>query len=167
MPVEYELVNLHKSDERVELVRILSPSDKDAVFSLESRTLLAVNFANVDKYVDYPRTIPLAYRVGRKIEGIIIGVPIERHIDDETFPDPDMGRRNTVYTPIFQVNDGQIGKKLEADYLAYLKHHSIKFESRHMPYSWFKNSGFDLVAIFDQWRVDGSPVAYCKRTTGK
>ena len=163
MSVSKELINIINQMETVELIRLPSAKERDSILALKPHTETMLNVANLDKYMDYPRTIPIVYRKNGKIIGLIVGVPIENYHGDDTFPDPDMNKRNTVYTIVFQYNDSKIAKQLESEYLVYLKRHNIKSESRHMRLSWTKGTDFEQLEVFDEWRVGGSKICYCKR----
>ncbi|MEZ4813168.1 MAG: hypothetical protein R2883_06810 [Caldisericia bacterium] len=113
--------------------------------------------------MDYPTTIPIAYRKNGRIVGLIVGIPIEKFDGDETFPDPDINKRNTVYTVVIQYDDPSVAKVLEKEYLAYLKRYNIKNESRHMRCDWVKGSGFKKMKNISEWKVEGFDICYCKR----
>ena len=162
MPLEFDTINLLDGDARIELAKILSEHDRDILLHLHAHAPTTLNVANIDNYFDYPKTIPVVYRKKRLIEAVIIGIPIEHFYEDETFPDPEMGKRNTIYTAVILYNDPKVAMKLEAEYRNYLKCYNTIFESRHMRLDWVKGSGFEMVKVLDEWQIDGSPVAYCK-----
>jgi len=51
---------------------------------------------------------------------------------------------------------------LEGEYIQYLKRHGFKYESRHMPIDQLKK-GFDVLKVFDDWKINDSAICYCKR----
>jgi len=162
MSLEFDTINLLDGDARIELSKILSEHDRDILLHLHAHTPTTLNVANIDNYFDYPKTIPIVYRKKRLIEAVIIGIPIEHFYEDETFPDPEMGKRNTIYTAVILYNDPKVFSKLEAEYRNYLKNYNITFESRHMRLDWVKGSGFEMVKVLDEWQIGGFPVSYCK-----
>jgi len=162
VPLEYELINLLDGDCRIELTKVLSQKDFDSVLRVPMHSIVSLNAANVSQYFNYPKTIPVAFRRKKTIEAFIVGVPVEKYIDDETFPDPDIGRRNTIYSAIIAYSDTRTYNKLVADYRIYLSKFNATFESRHLRTDWAKGSEFEVVKVFDYWKIDGVPVAYCK-----
>jgi hypothetical protein len=166
MPLEYDLINLFDDDSRIELIKILSARERDDLLRLANHTLLPLNLANIDKYINFPKTIPIVYRKKRKLEGLLVGIPIEKFSEDETFPDPDMGKRNTVYTAIVCHNDAKIYIKLLAEYRNYLALHNSVHESCHLKTSFIERTDFEVIKIFKGWVVDGVEIAYCKAKIG-
>ena len=161
--VAKELINIINASDRVELLRLMKHKERDSLLLLKPHTPTILNLANLDKYIDYPNTIPVIYRRSDEILGIIIGVPVEKYDEDETFPDPAIGARNTVYTVVIQISEKEdILATLEKEYTDYLKRHRITMESRHIPMDCLKGK-FDVLKVFDDWRIDESVVCYCKK----
>lgn len=167
MPLEHDLINLFDDDSRIELMKILSARERDDLLRLANHTLLPLNLTNIDKYVNYPKTIPIVYRKKRKLEGLLVGIPIEKYSEDETFPDPDMGKRNTVYTAIICHNDTKVFTKLLAEYRNYIALHNTVHESRHIKATFLEGTDFEIIKVFKGWMVDGVEIAYCKAKIGE
>ncbi len=162
MPLDHDLINLLDGDCRIELVKILDDKDKDVVLRLPSFSLMPLNVANIGNYFRYPQNVAMVLRKKRKIEALIIGIPVEKFYEDETFPDPDIGKKNTFYTAIIAYLNGKAFKSLEDEYRKYLSNYGIRFESRHLRLDWVKGTSFEVVKVFPGWLVSDSPVAYCK-----
>jgi hypothetical protein len=158
-----ELINIINSSDRIELIKSIKRQDRDCLLLLKPLTLTILNLANLDKYIDYPETIPIIYRRHQEIVGIMVGIPAERYKNDETFPESPSSLKNTVYTVVIQMNQNvSILSVLEGEYMQYLKSHGLKDESRHMPIDQLKK-GFDIIKVIDDWKINDSAICYCKR----
>lgn len=162
MALDHDLINLLDGDCRIELIKILDERDKDIILRLPFHSLLLLNAANISNYFQYPRNISMVFRRKQNIEALMIGIPIENFYEDETFPDPDIGKKNTFYTAILAFSNSKAFKILEGEYRKYLQNYKIQFESRHLRLDWAKGSSFDVIKVFSGWLLSESPVAYCR-----
>jgi len=67
-----ELINIINSSDRIELIKSMKRQDGDCLLLLKPLTLTILNLANLDKYIDYPETIPIIYRRHQEILGVTV-----------------------------------------------------------------------------------------------
>jgi hypothetical protein len=159
----FELVNMIDNDIRIELIRHMTERDQDTILRLAHHVLLPLNAQNIGLYISYPKTYPMVLKKKHRIEALIVGVPVENFSHDETFTEPDMGKKTVFYTAMFSFFDVSSAKILEKEYVHFLKVRKIQAESRHMRADICAEQGFEIQTKFFEWLSDGKPMCYCKR----
>ncbi len=125
------------------------------------------NSNSINKYFNYPKTLPFIIRYQNNIEGIIVGVPLE-HFINETWAhcDSNLQKGNTIYTYAYIVKKDYrhlgISKMLKRVYQNTLKKRGYKYVTGHVMEGISVNFIKDtqLIKKFKNWNNTGYTFEY-------
>jgi len=125
------------------------------------------NRAMINKYFNYPKTLPFIIRYRENIEGFIIGVPLENFSKEGwAHCDENLGKGNTIYTYAFVVRKDfrhlGIAKMLKRVYQNTLKRRGFQFITGHVMegVSQSFTKSCRVVRRFDNWNNTGLTFEY-------